>query len=201
MSKNSKKKRNKKYNPRKASPTVASQQLRMNKLGVWFTCDNEHARVISMRSKTVFDPASKTARLLSDYPHFWHYTMFVLAKKQDGTRYITTGEPLLPDEKGIPLSARRLNQADLANSLDSAHKAFLKSVNTLHIVNTGWVAFPYPQEISEELIYDITADMGAWDYLSRWEKQQKEAQKAKDEEQALLNKVNNTVSQKLRIKE
>lgn len=168
------KKRNKKYNPRKVAPTVASQQLRMNKLGVWQTCDHEHARVLSTRTKEVFDPASKTASLISNYPHFWHYTLFVLLRKQDGTCYVVTGEPLLPNEKGIPLSERRLNQANLATSLNSAHHKFLESVNQLHIVNTGWVAFPYPQEISEEHIYEISADLGAWDYLSRWEKQAKQ---------------------------
>ena len=177
MSRNSKKKRNKKYNPRKASPTVASQQLRMNKLGVWQTCDQEHARVISMRTHEVFDPASKTAGLISNYPHFWHYTLFVLLREQDGTCYVTTGEPLLPDEKGLPLSKRRLNQADLANSLNSAHHKFLESVNQLHVVNTGWVAFPYPQEISEELIYEISSSLGAWKYLSRWENQRKQSEK------------------------
>lgn len=180
-----KKKRNKKYNPNRIAPVAADASLRQNKLAVWSTCDMENAKVLSMRTKKLFDPAQKTAHLIADYPHFWHYTLVVYCRKQTGEEYIVTGEPELPDEKGIPLSERRLDQAKLAEALDKAHKEFMEgSVNPLHIVNTGWVAFPYKAEIDEQTICEIADAHGAWGYLSRYEAQIKEAAKkrVKDEE-------------------
>lgn len=182
-------KRNKKYNPRKIGPVAAAASLKMNKLGVWFTCNEEHAKVLSMKTKTVFDPSIKTAQLISGYPHFWHYTMVIYCRNQQGEEYIITGEPELPDENGVALSARRLDQAQLAKSLDDAHHAFLKEVNTLHIVNTGWVAFPYKAEIDEQTICEIADAQGVWDFLSKWEGQVKAAKEKRKTEISDLESV------------
>lgn len=176
------KKRNKQYNPRKIGPVAAAASLKMNKLGVWSTCDQEHAKVLSMRTKTVFDPAGDTAHLISGYPHFWHYTLVIYCRNQQGEEYIVTGEPELPDEKGVALSARRLDQAHLAKSLNDAHHAFLKEVNPLHIVNTGWVAFPYKATIDERTICKIADAQGVWGFLSKWEGEVKAAKEKRKTE-------------------
>lgn len=170
------KKRSKKYNPNRIGPVAAAASLKMNKLGVWSTCDVEHAKVLSMKTKTVFNPDATTAAMIANYPHFWHYTMVIFCRDQNKQNYLITGEPHLPDENGVALSARRLDQAKLAESLNEAHKEFLKeAVNPLHVVNTGWVAFPYKAEIDEETIAKIADGLGVWEHLSKWEAQVKEA--------------------------
>jgi len=165
-----KKRKTKKYNPNKTAPVLADNYLRRNKLAVWFTCNMKNAEVLSIPKQTLFIPNSVTASFITDYPHFWNYTLIVFCRDQKKQEYIVTGEPELASENGIPLSKRRLKQADLAAALNTAHIDFMKeNVNSLHVANTGWLAFPYNCELSEEAICKIADKHNVWNYKTKWE--------------------------------
>lgn len=165
------KKRNKKRNFRKTLNNASSVSLRFGGLGVWFTCNFNVAHVLSKHNKELFLPSQKTADLIVNFEHNWHYTLFVMCREQSGKEYIVSGTPNLVNEKGIPLSERKMYQKDLADALDEAHHDFKKKVNQLHIVNTGWVAFPFKCEVSEEYIDEVATKYKCWDYPSKYQYQ------------------------------
>jgi hypothetical protein len=184
----SKKRRTKKHNPKKLIRVVADGHLKRNQLAVWSTVSSDHAQVLSMKTKTVFDPDQFTAECITAHAHHWSYTLVVYCRDQNGQEYIVTGEPELPDADGINLADRRLKQSDLAVSLNQAHQDFIKeSINPLHISNTGWIAFPYKAEISEEDICKIADSLGIWKYKTRWEVQAKAAVKERQDTVKAIN--------------
>jgi hypothetical protein len=163
-------KRSKKYNPRKSAPTQSSMSLRAKGLAVWFSCDKKHARVVHVKQQRVFDPDPETASQISNFPHKWSYTLVVYCRNAKKEEYIVTGVPNLADEKGTPLWERRLNQANLAEALDTAHKDFLaKLEHPDDVVNTGWIAFPYKASIDEFTICTIADKENAWGFPSKRE--------------------------------
>jgi|TARA_R110000851_G_scaffold247540_3_gene400060 hypothetical protein len=185
MAKN--KKPRKAYDSYKKEQTLADAHLRKNKLAVWFTCDMKNAAVVSLSSKTIFNPDTKTANAIANYSHYWSYTLVIFCRDQLGSEYLITGEPELPDLNGKPFNSIRMRQNEVAESLDKAHKKFMKDCsNTLHVCNTGWIAFPYKAEIDEETICQIADKHGVWNFKSKFEKMKAEKVKERQETTDLL---------------
>jgi hypothetical protein len=190
----------KSYNPQKSSPILADAHLRRNKLAVWFTCDLKNATVVSLKSQTLFDPDSKTADFITNYDHYWSYTIIVFCRDQKGEEYLITGEPELPELDGKPFNSVRMRQSKVAESLDAAHKKFMKDcANTLHVCNTGWIAFPYKAEIDEETICRIADKHGVWKYQSKFEKMKAEKLKERQETVALIKRKPNIKAKNSRL--
>lgn len=181
------KKPRKSYNAKKNSSAIADAALKLNKLAVWFTCDLENAAVVSLKTKTLFNPDMQTAEAITGHDHHWSYTLVVFCRDQNGEEYLVTGEPELPDLDGKPFNTVRMRQSQVAESLDEAHKKFMEtSINTLHVCNTGWIAFPYKAEIDEETICQIADKYGVWKYKTKFEKMKSDKLKERQETVELI---------------
>jgi len=177
----------KSYGAHKKSQTLADAFLKKNKLAVWFTCDMKNAAVVSLNTKEIFNPDSKTADAITNYDHYWSYTLIVFCRDQTGSEYLITGEPELPDLDDKPFNSIRMRQSQVAESLDAAHKRFIKEyTNTLHLCNTGWIAFPYKAEIDEETICKIADKHGVWKFATKFEKMKSEKLKERKETTDLI---------------
>lgn len=184
-----KKVRNKQYNPLKNAQIAADLSLRKNKLAVWFTCDLENAVIVSLKTHELFNPDSLIANQITSYDHYWSYTLVVFCRDQNGQEYLITGEPELPDLDGKSFNSVRMRQSQLSEGMDTAHKKFMKeSTNTLHVCNTGWIAFPYKAEIDEKTICEIASKHGVWKYKTKFEKMVADKVKEKRDTIALIDK-------------
>lgn len=83
---------------------------------------------------------SRIAAALCDIPHRW--TLYLAVFCDSGRERYTKAVELSP--QGIYRSER------LTGVIREHHTALVKAQNPRHVVSSGWIAFPYPIEFSEE---------------------------------------------------
>lgn len=78
---------------------------------------------------------------LIDIPHKWTLYLAVFCQRQDGERYT----------KAIELETGGIHRAaQLADVIKDHHVPLVRAQNAAHVKSSGWIAFPYPIELSEK---------------------------------------------------
>lgn len=148
-----------------------SQMLANKFYAVFLTKDLKTPRVVNLANLRFVHVDAKLQHQLRDIPHHWHYRMFTLCREQSGKQYMVLSTQAKITYKGqvnAPVA-----QPVIAQELHDAHIKFLSSCNTLHQVNTGWLAIPYHHSYSEDelaqLIMELTTVHDCWNYESLYE--------------------------------
>lgn len=148
-----------------------SQELKNALLAVFLARSTKKAKVIHTTSLLFQNPTQELANKFVGYRHHWKYTLFILCRDQNGVESIVLSNEVdfkINGKKGVPFY-----QTDVAAELDAAHWKFLKTVNALHVLNTGWIAFPYHHDLTEDEILEKIDGLchinKCWDYLTKYE--------------------------------
>lgn len=156
---------------------AASAFLKERNYAVFLTRSLTNAKLINHTSLLIHKVTHSTASLITNFKHHWHYRMFALLRTQLGEQYIViSDQPIftIEGQKGLPFK-----QLEVAKELDRAHKKFLTTVNGYHLLNTGWLAFPYHHYFTEdELIekIDSLCDMyECWNFNTFYEQEMQES--------------------------
>lgn len=149
----------------------ASNYLALNNYAVFLMQSIGEAKVINHTSLLIQKVNQPLADMFVNNKHYWKYRMFALCRTQQGEQYIViSDQPIftINGKKNLPFK-----QLDVAAALDEAHRKFLTTVNTYQLLNTGWLAFPYHHEFTEdELIQKIDkiCDIyDCWNYQTKYE--------------------------------
>lgn len=139
------KKRNKKYDPLKAAGRVSDYLLRGH--AVVYLASLDRVALIDCKKRQQVIPSGTTARAITDIPHKWAVTCAVLCRDQMEREYLVTQQVACKD---------RYYHSDLIDVLNEQHQALIKTCNSLHAINYGWMATVNDEEIdlkTQESIY------------------------------------------------
>lgn len=163
-----------------------SLELKNAQLAVFLAKSTKKAKIIHTTSLLFQNPNQTLADKFVNYRHHWKYRMFILCRDQRGEQYIIlSDEPSFKFDglKGVPFK-----QPDIANELDAAHHKFLKDCNQMHVLNTGWLAFPYHHDYTEDellAMIDGLCDINqCWDYNTKWEQEKWEKEQLSSKQES-----------------
>jgi len=57
----------------------------------------------------------------------------------------------------------------IEDSLREHHEGMVNNFNKKHFVSIGWIAKPNKHEFNNDDMYKLFQELGAWDYLAKWE--------------------------------
>ena len=155
-----KKVRNKKYNANKTTNQFYKAALRDK--AVLFVTNGRGARMVNLCNGRQYQPTLETTRIIENLTTKWCVLCAVLLKDQNNKSYAS----YYMDYWDMPRK-----QHQIAGEADKVHQRLLKSCNSLHLVNLGWIAVPHLFEFTEEQADAIFEQAGAWKDPAEWEKQ------------------------------
>lgn len=131
----------------------------------------KYCTVMNFKSCNEVKVSKEIAGLIANIPWQWYIECSVVCRDQHGEEYVVS-EPVYCQ------SAYRQSDPRLNDFLNTHHKAFLAKQNPLHVVTLAWVAVPVigkTEELDINTLGKIYNKLGAFDYLSQWENNQKDA--------------------------
>lgn len=121
---------------------AARRDLKMNKVCIVNLNEPYHLQTTFHHGncKLILASAKMSKDILAT-PHRWTLYLAVFCERQDGEKYT----------KAIELETNGIYRAaQLTEVIKEHHTQLVKAQNPGHVVSSGWIAFPYPIEFSEE---------------------------------------------------
>lgn len=121
---------------------AARSVLKLNKVCIVNLNEPHHLQTTFHHANCKLIMATKRiSQALIDVPHRWTLYLAVFCRRQDGEQYT----------KAIELETNGIYRAaQLTEVIKEHHTQLVKAQNPGHVVSSGWIAFPYPIEFSEE---------------------------------------------------
>lgn len=140
-------------NPRKRIEAASRAILRANHVAV-INIDPSHDQgLINWKTAKQIAPGRSIAEAICDVPHRWSFYFAAMCADQSGGQYMKSTEAT---PNGLYLSSH------LADVIEAVYKDLLNTCNPRHVIASGWIAFPYHAEISEEQAWAAFEGFGAF---------------------------------------
>lgn len=97
---------------------------------------------------------------LAKLPFKWSVYIAVLCRRQDGQNYIRS------EQYNFDVPYHRAN---IENLLNERHDQLIRTCNSAHILNIGWIASTVPYDIEDSDAINLFDQQDGWDYLAEWE--------------------------------
>lgn len=165
-------KRNKKYNPRKYQEIVVREKIKNFAIAMVLG-ESKYCTLIDYKTCKEINVSQDVAESVAKGCFNWYYECSVVCRDQTGKEYVVS-------EPHYFKSRYRQSDQRLNDYLNEAHVAFKEKQNPLHVVTMAWVAIPVIDETEDldlETLGKIYEQLGAFDYLSKWESDQLEKEK------------------------
>lgn len=130
-----------------------------------------HCQVFNYKVGKRVPVTQQLANLIANLPWEWYIEYSVICRDQSGKEYVVS-EPVYCH------SAYRQCDPRLSDFLNKNHLAFYNKQNPLHVITLAWVAVPNigdKVELPIETLDKIYTELGAFEYLSKWEADKGEA--------------------------
>lgn len=166
-------KKRKANNPQKRLALIGRKVLK-DKLVVFVQGVTKHAVLVDRKTLRVRNPTETEATLIARNAWFWAFELSVLCRDQSGEEYVTS-EPMFCQ------SAYKQGTKELIDLLNKEHARFANTCNRLHMVTLAWVAAPVhdgEEIMSPKELHDLYDSMGAFEFLSHWENEQRKKEAA-----------------------
>lgn len=151
------KKRTKKYNP-KARAIALSKAFAKKYAVVW--AGTLEAQIVKLSALKPVLLKQSEALAISNVPHKWQVHLCCMLRDHTGRDYIQVQE--------LRFSHEYLS-CDTSEIVNDHMKSFVKTCNSNHVVNVGWVATTSEEDLSDEKISKMMDNIGAWDFLAKHE--------------------------------
>lgn len=119
---------------------AARSVLKVNRVCIVNLNEPYHMQTTMHYGGKLIHATPRIASALCDVPHRW--TLYLAVFCDSGRERYTKAVELSP--QGIYRSER------LTDVIREHHTALVKAQNPNHVVSSGWIAFPYPIEFSED---------------------------------------------------
>ena len=165
-------KRNKKYNPRKYLDLVVRDRVKNFAIAMVLG-ETKYCTLIDYKTGEELNVTVDVAESVEQGCFNWYYECSVVCRDQTGKEYVVS-EPHYFQSR-YRQSDKRLNKY-----LNQVHAVFKEKQNPLHVITMAWVAIPVIDETENldlETLGKIYENLGAFDYLSKWENDQLEKEK------------------------
>ena len=165
-------KRNKKYNPRKYQEVLVRGKIKNFAIAMVLG-ESKYCTLIDYKTCKEINVSQDVAESVANGCFNWYYECSVVCRDQTGKEYVVS-------EPHYFKSRYRQSDKRLNDYLIEAHVAFKEKQNPLHVVTMAWVAIPVIDETEDldlETLGKIYEQLGAFDYLSKWESDQLEKEK------------------------
>lgn len=149
------KKRNKKYNPKRAAQAVTGFLFRGH--AVVFLASLDRVVLMNCRQKAAVQASQVTANAITELPHKWLIDMAVLCRDQFGVEYMVNQQVVTRDKH---------YHRDLCDVLNEQHKLLVKECNPNHVINMGWFATINDVEIDQKTQEDIYRLLNGFECLT-----------------------------------
>ena len=170
-------KRNKKYNPLKAQMLSAERTIKDFAIAMVLG-ETKFCTLIDYKTCKELNVSRAVADSVAEGCWNWYYECSVVCRSQTGEEYINS-------ESHYFQSRYRQSDKRLNKYLNKVHAELKKKQNPLHVVTLAWVAIPVfdkAEELDLDTLGRIYKQLGAFDYLSKWENDQLEKEKLEEKE-------------------
>ena len=155
------------HNPAKRYALLARQLFK--NCGMAFVAGDDkkcHAFNLKTGKRETFNDVMAMALDAASFK--WYVEMSVICRDQQNNEYIVHHSEVLGEYYNHKDTA-------LADYLTKMHNEALKQCNSLHVITVAWVRVPvFRDYIDLEVLDTIYRELGAFNYLSKWEHEQQQ---------------------------
>ena len=156
-----KKQRTKKYNPNKVTNKLVKAALKDS--AVIFVTGGKGAHLINLKTNVHHAPSAFVAKATERLVAKWCVLCAVMLRKQNGDDYASYY---------LDYWDKPRTQSQIAIDAEAVHQRLLKTCNSNHLVNLGWIAVPEMYEFTEDEANEMFLKAGAWEDKAKWEQNQ-----------------------------
>ncbi|MBY6104872.1 hypothetical protein KUW19_00050 [Ferrimonas balearica] len=151
--------RSKRHNPTKRLQRHQSAAAR--RYGIAWVGGIAEPVLIDLKAGRVCPPLSKVeADAITEGRHHWAVHCAVLLRTQTGSDYMQTV---------MVRPAQPRQHHELVDVCNEEHQALIKSTNPQHFVNAAWLATCAGEELPDETLAGLFAQLDGWEPLARWQ--------------------------------
>lgn len=151
----------KKHNPIKRYQRFGATKLKGTLIG-YMVNEDKYTDLLTLKGKRI--PLTKDmVNLIEQVPYKWHTVCVTICKSEVGEKYIKMQEVVAQ----APYYKR-----DLVQVCNDIHYALVNQTNKNHMITAGWLSSPLPIEYTNDMVFDIFTELGAFKFLAKWEHDQ-----------------------------
>lgn len=144
----------KKHNAHKRLRRVANSMLRQNHVATVFVGGNNgYSHLVNHKTQQIITPSPSLVESMTKLGFQWSTFIAVMCKDEFGQEYMKAQQFDIDQQ---------LKQSELAEYLNDQHFGLIKSCNSNHLINVGWISSPFPIEWEEKQVSEIFGLLGGW---------------------------------------